>query len=68
MKNQLKPLSLTEVTNQNRFQIEEHFLAFIQKQLHESKINAFVESLSGFEEFTSFVDGWLEEERAEENE
>lgn len=68
MKNQLKPLSLTEVTNQNRFQIEEHFLAFIQKQLHESKINGFVEGLSGFEEFTPFVDGWLEEERVEENE
>lgn len=68
MKNQLKPLSLTEVTNQNRFQIEEHFLAFIQTQLHESKINGFVEALSGFEELTPYVEGWLEEERVEENE
>jgi hypothetical protein len=28
IKNQLKPLELVEVPNQNRYQIEEHFLAF----------------------------------------
>jgi hypothetical protein len=63
LKNQLKSLPLEEVPNQNRFQIEEHFLAFIQKQLEESKINAFAETLSGIEEFASFIDQWLEEEK-----
>ncbi len=63
--NQLKPIPLEEVPNQNRFQIEEHFLAFIQKQLEESKINAFAETLSGIEEFASFIDQWLEEEKDE---
>src|SRR5205807_1778369 len=38
LKNQLKPLSLVEVPSQNRFQIEEHFLKFIQIQLEESRI------------------------------
>jgi hypothetical protein len=67
-KNQLKPIPLEEVPNQNRFQIEENFLAFIQKQLEESKINAFVESLSQFEEFSSYIDQWLEEVKEESEE
>ncbi len=66
LNNQLKAIPLTEVPNQNRFQIEEHFLAFIQSQLEESKIAAFVEALSGFDEFTSFLDLWLVEEEKEE--
>lgn len=65
VKNQLKPIPLEEVPNQNRFQIEEHFLAFIQKQLEESKINAFAETLSGIEEFAAYIDQWLEEEKDE---
>lgn len=59
-KNYLKRLSLVEVQNQNRFQIEEHFLTFIQKQLVEDKIAAFVEDLSEFEEFQPFVEHWIE--------
>lgn len=66
LKNQLKPLSLVEVPNQNRFQIEERFLSFIQNQLEESKIAAFVEALSGMEEFSAYVDQWLEEDRDNE--
>jgi len=65
LQNQLKSLTLAEVPNQNRFQIEEHFLAFIQNQLEESKIAAFVEAMSGVEEFSSFIDQWLEEEKEE---
>lgn len=65
IKNQLKALTLIEVPNQNRFQIEEGFLSFIQTQLEESKIAAFVESLSGLDEFAPYIDGWLEEEKEE---
>ena len=64
-KNQLKPIPLEEVPNQNRFQIEETFLAFIQKHLEESKINGFVEALSQYEEFSSYIDDWLVEEKEE---
>ncbi len=63
--NQLKSIPLTEVPNQNKFQIEEHFLAFIQKQLEEAKIASFVEALSPHEEFSAFLDLWLEEEKEE---
>ncbi len=58
--NYLKRLSLVEVQSQNRYQIEQHFLEFIQKQLVEDKIAAFVEALAEFEEFTPFVTQWLE--------
>jgi len=68
IKNQLKPIPLEEVPNQNRFQIEETFLAFIQKQLEESKINSFVETLSQYEEFSSHIDQWLEEVKEETEE
>ncbi len=65
IKNQLRSIPLEEVPNQNRFQIEEHFLAFIQKQLEESKINAFVEELSHYEEFEPYINLWLVEDKEE---
>jgi hypothetical protein len=58
--NYFRPMSLLEVQNQNKFQIEEHFLAFIQKQLNEEKVGSFVESLAELEEFTPYIEKWLE--------
>lgn len=63
VKNQIKALSLIEVPSQNRFQIEEGFLKFIQDQLEESKIASFVEALSQIQQFSSYVDQWTEEEK-----
>jgi hypothetical protein len=65
LNNQLKPIPLTDVPKQNRFQLDEHLLAFIQKQLDETKVAEFVDSLSDFDEFTPFLDLWLEEEKEE---
>lgn len=65
IKNQLKTLSFVEVPNQNRFQIEEDFLKFIQTHLDEANIAAFVEALSKDEAFSSYLDNWLEEEKDE---
>ena len=59
-KNYLKRLSLVEVQNQNKFQIEDHLLAFIQKQLIEEKIASFVEALAEHDEFKSYVEQWIE--------
>jgi hypothetical protein len=58
----LKKFSLMEVQNQNKFQIEAHFLAFIQKQLAEDKVTAFVEALADYEEFLPYVERWVEAE------
>lgn len=61
-KNYLKPLSLLEVQNQNRFEIEDTFLEFIQEQLVEEKISSFVEALAEFKEFVPYVEYWVEAE------
>lgn len=58
--NYLKEMSFIEVQGQNRFQIEEGFLAFIQKQIAEDKIRQFVEALAEVEEFAPHVEQWLE--------
>jgi len=59
--NQLKSLSLIEVPSQNRFKIEDTFMAFIEKYLGETEIENFVEAMSTFKEFKPYVDQWLEE-------
>ncbi len=66
IKNQLRPVPLEEVPNQNRFQIEDRFLLFIQTHLEESKINLFAEQLFSDEEFAPFISQWTEEEKNDE--
>lgn len=68
IKNQLRHIPLEEVPNQNRFQIEEGFLHFIQTHFDENKINSFVESLSQYEEFANYIDQWTIEEKEEVDE
>jgi len=58
----VKKMSLVEVQNQNRFQIEDKFLASLQEQLAEDKITAFVEALAEHEEFVPYIEKWLEED------
>lgn len=64
-KHHLKPMTLLEVQSQNRFEMEQHFLAFIQDQLEESKISAFVEELAEHEVFMPYVSQWVELEEEE---
>ncbi len=61
-KNHIKPLTLLEVQNQNRYQIDERFLDFIQTHLTEDKIAAFVEALSKHPEFEPYLEKWVEAE------
>lgn len=60
--NYLKPMTLVEVQNQNRFQLDENFLELIQDYLQEDKITSFVEALAEYDEFHSFVSQWVETE------
>jgi len=57
--NYLKPMTLIEVQSQNRFRIDEDFLSFIQNQLDESKVTAFIQALAEFEEFHPVVGRWI---------
>lgn len=59
-KNQIKHLTLFEVQNQNRYQIDDHFLAFIQRHLTEDKIAAFVEKLAEHTEFKTYLKKWVD--------
>lgn len=67
IKNQLKSLELVEVPNQNRYQIEENFLSFIQTQLEDSKISMFVEAVSEIKELAPYLNQWLESTTDEES-
>ncbi|MCI5052515.1 MAG: DUF2709 domain-containing protein [Simkaniaceae bacterium] len=61
-KNQLKPISLVDVPTQNRFQIEDSFMEFIQSQIDESNITRFVEAVGEFDDLMKFTEHWFEEE------
>lgn len=60
----IKRLSLIEVQNQNVYTIEDHFLQFLEGELAEDKITAFVEALAEYEEFVPYIEKWLEGEAA----
>lgn len=63
--NHVKKMTLAEIQSQNRFEIETKFLDFLQTQLDESKITAFVEALAEHEEFLPSVGRWVEDEAEE---
>lgn len=63
-KNYVKPLTFIEVPNQNRYQIEEKFLGFIQKHLAEDKIAQFVEALAEHPEFEPYLSKWVESDES----
>lgn len=58
--NYLHPMTLLEVQNQNKYHIEENFLQFLQKHLNEEKVESFVEALAENEEFTPYIEQWME--------
>ncbi len=57
--NYLKRVSLVEVQNQTRFQIEQSFMHLIEEQLKEDKIASFVEALTEVKGFDSYIEHWL---------
>lgn len=67
-KNHIRHIPMKDVPTQNRFEIQEDFLAFIQEHLDESKISSFVEALSGNEIFARHIARWMEEGSEEEKE
>lgn len=63
-KHYLKPLTLVDVQSQNKYQIEESFLTFIQNHLSEDKLTNFFEALNSHEEFEDYINEWIGEEEA----
>jgi hypothetical protein len=58
--NYLKPITLVEVQNQNRFEIEENFLIWLENILSESNITAFIEGIAEESFFLPHVQRWLQ--------
>ncbi|MBN2479040.1 MAG: DUF2709 domain-containing protein [Parachlamydiales bacterium] len=58
-KKSVKHLTLFEVQNQNKFEIEATFLQFIEEQLTEDNIKEFVTNLSQIKEFEPYLEKWL---------
>ncbi|MBN1914743.1 MAG: DUF2709 domain-containing protein [Parachlamydiales bacterium] len=58
--NHIKHMTLFEVQNQNRYDLEEKFLQLLQDQINEEKITVFVQELSQHKEFTPYLDQWIE--------
>lgn len=65
--NHIKHIPMKDVPTQNRFEIQEDFLAFIQKYLEESRISEFVENLSRDSRFEKHVARWMIDEDEDED-
>lgn len=65
-KSYLKPISLFEVQNQTRFTIHEDLMILLQTHIREEAVSDFVETLSEYSEFKSFISLWIEEEQEED--
>lgn len=57
--NHVKAMTLQLVQNQNRFAIEEKFLAFLQEHLTEDMITSFVDALAKIPEFEPHLNKWV---------
>ena len=62
IKHYLKPITLLEVQNQDKFEIEDSFMELIQEHLDEDKITSFVEDLAKDEVFLPYINKWLEDD------
>ncbi|AAC68140.1 DUF2709 domain-containing protein [Chlamydia trachomatis] len=58
----LRPMTLEEVQNQNKFQLESSFLTLLQDALEEEKIAEFVESLADDTAFHKYISQWVDTE------
>ena len=54
-------MDLVDVPSQNKYKIEDHFLVFIQEQLDDARISAFVDAMSTYKGFEPHVARWMEE-------
>lgn len=58
---QLRPMRLAEVPGQNRYEIEDGFLMWMQEKLAEEKLGEFVEAVEGIEELAEYAKGWVDD-------
>ena len=57
---------MKQVTTQNRFELHDDFLIFLENHLEDSKISSFVETLSAIDGFEKYINKWMKESEANE--
>jgi uncharacterized membrane-anchored protein YjiN (DUF445 family) len=62
----IKAIPMKQVTSQNRFELHEDFLEFLEDNLADAKVSSFVEALSAREEFSKYIAKWMEDTDAQE--
>ncbi len=68
LENHIKLIPMKQVTTQNRFELHDDFLKFLETNLEDSKVSSFVETLSDRDEFTKYIAKWMEEPEEESEE
>ncbi|MCB1212796.1 MAG: DUF2709 domain-containing protein, partial [Chlamydiia bacterium] len=63
----LKPITLFEVQNQNKYTIDDELLEFLQNHLHEEGVRDFVRALSEDPKFNVFIPLWLESDEEDDD-
>ena len=66
LKNHIKHIPMKQVTTQNRFELHDDFLEFLESNLEDSKVSAFVETLSQRDEFEKYITKWMKDADEEE--
>ncbi|MCH9621830.1 MAG: hypothetical protein S4CHLAM20_12580 [Chlamydiia bacterium] len=61
LENHIKQIPMKQVTTQNRFELHDDFLEFLESNLEDSKVSAFVEVLGSKPEFEKYITKWMEE-------
>ena len=61
LQHHIKSIPIKQVTTQNRFDLHEDFLSFLEENLEDSKIASFVETLSTRDEFEKYIAKWMSE-------
>lgn len=61
LENHIKHIPMKQVTTQNRFELHEDFLEFLETSLEDAKVSAFVETLSERPEFEKYINKWMNE-------
>ena len=65
LEHHIKHIPMKQVTTQNRFELHDDFLEFLETSLEDSKVSSFVEMLSTRKEFERYVTKWMEEAEEE---
>ncbi|MCH9617195.1 MAG: hypothetical protein SP4CHLAM5_10980 [Chlamydiia bacterium] len=66
LESHIKHIPMKQVTTQNRFELHDDFLEFLESNLEDAKVSNFVETLSERDEFDKYIAKWVADAEEEE--